>query len=195
MGLPHRLQEKVRSLDLPETLDRLRGASSFIDHVSEKKADWENRAFIRASLSDFRSVDQALYWDLGRREVHSPEKSPNPLVHLVYRMRRIAVYVRNAKMAEHDTTVPVWLLDEEKNLDIRVLLIDEVERYLLLEKRLLRSYSAEDISRTCEWFEENQRVFGAPLVINVGIWMYCEELCDVYAGRRKDGVASSGTTR
>src|SRR5689334_6906619 len=83
-GMPRSIEEPMTALELPETVDRLRGASYFLGHVSADDPVWRSRVFLRAGLSEFRSAAQALHWDLGRRSVHSPEKSTNPLVHLVF---------------------------------------------------------------------------------------------------------------
>ncbi len=180
-GLPAYIGEPLEALRLPETLDRLRGASRFLGEVSSHNDDWLNRAYLRAGLSEFRSVAQALHWDLGRREVHSPEKSRNPLIHLIFRLRRLTVYVANAPTAHREVTAVFRIFDEEHSKNIRVLLIDGIESYLRREKMV--NYEKADVSKLCDWFESNQRQYGASQVLYAGVLQYCEELCWVYSVR------------
>ncbi len=78
-------------------------------------------------------------------------------------------------------------------VDVPVLLIEDAAGYFLRERRLLQTYEPKHISLACQWFEENQLKYGAELLLDVGILMYCEELCDVYS-QRADQVASSRST-
>src|SRR4051812_43102557 len=88
-GLPPYIEEPLSKLRLSETLDRLRASSLFLGEVGPSEKPWEDRAYLRAALSEFRSVKQALRWDLGSSQsLHSPQNSRNPLIHLVYRLRR-----------------------------------------------------------------------------------------------------------
>lgn len=190
-GLPSWLVKQIEPLDLPETLDRLRGAGNFIGQVSVEGEDWKNRALFRAALSEFRSVKEALRWDLGTGEYYSPTRSKNPLVHFIFRMRRVAVYLANASMQRHETSYPVMFFDEEVVVDRPVLMIRDVERYFRFETGLLKDYREADVARICDWFEENQRKYGAAHVIDVGIQVYGEELCTFYAHRGQKETAAT----
>lgn len=189
MGLPDYIAEPLAALQLPETLDRLRAASLFLSQVSPTEADWKNRAYFRAGLSEFRSVPQALHWDLGRRQVHSPERSRNPLVHLVLRLRRLAVYVANARTSESEVKAEFEFRDVKTTADIKILLIEDVRGYLSRER--LDGYRAEDVGRLCDWFEENQREYGASFVLDIGVMQYCQELVEVYRDRTAETNAES----
>lgn len=178
-GLPHFVEERLSQLPLPETRDRLRAASLFFDEVSPSSKDWENRGYLRAGFSEFRSLAQALFWDLGHRRVYSPDKSRNPLVHLVLRLRRVAVYVANARTESQDVTATIAFGDRSHEASIQILLIRDVEAYLRHEK--LSHYSDKDITRICAWFDENQAIYGAPQVLSVGVGVFALELCDEYA--------------
>jgi len=180
-GIPAHYEKKLRPLDLPETLDRLKGAGRFVDEVSPQKDEWLNRAYLRGGLSEFRSVAQALHWDIGRRQVFSPEKSSNPLIHLIFRLRRVAVYLGNAETTEKEVEVTFRIFEKDRETTRRVLLLAEVEQYLRQEN--LSEYRDEDISRICSWFNRNQSEFGAPHVFLCGILQYCNELLDVYSDR------------
>lgn len=180
-GLPQFVEEPLKACCLPNTVDRLRAASLFLGEVGPSRPDWENRAYLRAGFSEFRSVAQALHWDLGRREVHSPDKSRNPLVHLVFRLRRLTVYVANAPTAEREVTARFRAFDEDHSVDISVLLIDGIEQYISREN--MKDYRLGDVERICEWFDINQRQFGAPQVLDIGVMLYAQELADVYASR------------
>ncbi len=185
-GLPPFIEEPLTKLKLPETVDRLRAASLFLGEVGPSDKPWEDRAYLRAALSEFRSVTQALRWDLGTSQgLHSPQKSRNPLIHAVYRLRRLAVYVANAPTKEREVTASIQVFDKTHQAEIKVLLIDDVERYLRLGN--LKDYKPEDVSRISNWIEENQRVYGAPQVLDVGVQQYCQELCDVYENRASSG--------
>lgn len=180
-GMPPFVEEPLAAVRLPETVDRLRGASLFLGHVSAEDPEWRSLAYLRAGLSEFRSVAQALNWDLGRRPVHSPHKSTNPLVHLVFRLRRLAVYVANARTSTRDVTASITLGDRTTSADIKVLLIDDLHGYLTRER--LDTYHPEDIRRVCEWFDQEQKQWGASQVLDVGVLQYCQELVAVYGDR------------
>lgn len=180
-GIPPYIEEPLAQVRLPETLDRLRAASLFLGHVSAEDPEWRSRAYLRAGLSEFRSVAQALHWDLGRRAVHSPEKSRNPLIHLVFRLRRLAVYVANARTSPREVTASITLGDHTTAADISILLIDDLRGYLTRER--LDAYRTEDIVRLCEWFDNEQQQWGASQVLDIGVLQYCQELVDVYAAR------------
>lgn len=178
-GLPSVLEKRLCQLRLPETLDRLRAVSYFLGHVGAGEEDWLNRGRLRAALSEFRSVREALRWDIDNPEsVHGPGRSANPLVHLVYRLRRIAVYVDNVDTSQETVTATIKFDDRDHHADVEVILIEDIEAYL--RKENLKDYADDDISRICDWFEVNQRIFGAPQVLEVGVMQYCEELCRIY---------------
>lgn len=179
--MPPFVEEPLASLGVPESLDRLKAATLLLNEMSPENDAWLNRAYLRAGLSEFRSVAQALHWDLGRRRVHSPEKSRNPLVHLVFRLRRVAVYVANVATSEQQVTATLRFGDSETSADIKILLIPRLEEYL--RKEDLSRYSDEDISRICRWFDANQEVYGAPQVLSTGVLVYAQELAEVYADR------------
>lgn len=183
MGMPADVEKELKQIQLPETLDRLKGACRFLDEVSSAKEMWLNHAYLRAGLSEFRQVAQSLYWDIGRRKVHSPEESKNPLVHLVFRLRRIAVYLENISTKEHETSVVFHFDGEDHNANVRVLLIDNVKSYL--ESENLDKYKNEDINRICDWFEEIQPKYGASAILSIGVLLYCLELCEVYSNRKE----------
>jgi hypothetical protein len=144
-GLPHFVEDPLSKLQLPETLDRLKSASWLLDEVSASMKEWQNRGFLRAGLSEFRSVAQALHWDLGRREVYAPEKSRNPLVHLVVRLRRVAVYLANAPTATQSVIAAITFGEQSTESEIEILLIADLERFLRADN--LGGYRDEDISR------------------------------------------------
>lgn len=182
MGLPPYIEEPLAGLNLPETLDRLKATSLFLGNVSSSKSMWKNYAYLRASFSEFRSVHQALYWDLGRDcQVHSPLKSSNPLVHLIFRLRRLAVYVASAPTSEGEVSVEFCELKATTRVDIKIILIDDLYNYLIREK--LTDYHSEDIQQICEWFNKNQYIHGASHIFNVGVMQYCQELAEVYSDR------------
>jgi hypothetical protein len=178
-GLPHFVEEQLSRLPLPETRDRLRSASWLFDEISTSSKDWQNRGFLRAGLSEFRSTAQALFWDLGRRDVYSPAKSRNPLVHLVLRLRRVAVYVANAQTETTDVSATISFGENSHESIIPILLIREIEKYLRRER--LTAYRDSDISRICAWFDTNQAIYGAPQVLSVGVGVFALDLCEHYA--------------
>ena len=181
MNLPVSIDGPLSKLKLPETLDRLRAANRFLAEVSATEKDWINRGYLRAGLNEFRSVDEALRWDLGHRSGHIPTKSRNPLVHLLYRLRRLTVYVANAPTKERQVTATLRMGDATHQADIKILLIPDIESYVRQEN--LDAYRSEDITQLCKWFEDNQQVYGAPQVLETGVSLYCLELCDLYADR------------
>jgi hypothetical protein len=180
-NLPAFIDEPLSKLELPETLDRVRSAHRFLAEVSATEKDWINRGYLRAGLSEFRSVDEALRWDLGNRGGHIPTKSRNPLVHLLYRLRRLTVYVANAPIKEQQVTAKLQLGDMTHEADIKLLVIPDIEKYV--RQGNIDAYRAEDMEQVCSWFEENQKVYGAPQVLETGVGLYCQELCEIYANR------------
>ena len=184
--LPAFVDVPLSKLQLPETLDRVRSAHRFLAEVSATEKDWINRGHLRAGLSEFRSVDEALRWDLGNRGGHIPTRSRNPLIHLLYRLRRLTVYVANAPTKEQQVTAKLQLGDKVHEADIKILLIPDIEQYVRQEN--LDAYRAADIAQICAWFEDNQKVYGAPQVLETGVGLYCQELCHVYADRASLGI-------
>ena len=180
-GMPPFVEGPLVALHLPETVDRLQAASFFLGHVSVNEPAWHSRGYLRAGLSEFRSVAQALHWDLGRREVHSPEKSVNPLVHLLFRLRRLAVYVAKPQTSSRAVTASFTLGDRTMSSENRVLLIDDIRGYLRREH--LDSYRPEDIERICQWFDDEQKEWGASQVLDIGVLQYGQELAAIYADR------------
>jgi hypothetical protein len=180
-GLPPFVAEPLAAVNLPESADRLEAASFFLGHVSANDSIARSHAYLRAGLSEFRSVAHALYWDIGHREVHTPEKSRNPLVHLVFRLRRVAVYVANAPTSRREVTATLSLGDNTTSAEIQLLLIDDIHGYLKRER--LDAYQPEDIRRVCEWFDDAQQRWGASQILDIGVCQFAQELADVYAGR------------
>lgn len=177
-GIPNWIDEPLAALGLPEAYDRLRGAVLMLDKIGAEDPVWQQRAYLRAGLSEFRSVPQALHWDLGRRDVHRPEDSRNPLVHLVWRLRRITVYVANAPTEQREVSATLTLGGNSMEHDIPILLIRDLGAYLRREK--FKDYRPGDLAALCDWFEVNQAGYGAPLLLSVGVLQYCQELCEVY---------------
>lgn len=182
--MPPFVEEPFKNLRLPETLDRLKAASRLLGEMEASKEPWLNRGYLRSGLSEFRSVAQALHWDLGRRLVHSPEKSKNPLVHLVFRLRRVAVYLANAPTMEREVTATLEFEGRHTSAEVKIILIENIERYVRHEE--LTGYTEGDITRVCNWFEKNQREYGAPQVLDIGVLVYAQELIEVYANRAHD---------
>jgi hypothetical protein len=180
-GMPAFVEDPLAAVRLPETVDRLRAASFFLGHVSAEDPPWRSRAYLRAGLNEFRSVAQSLNWDMGRRDVHSPEKSTNPLVHLVFRLRRLAVYVANAKTSPREVTASLTIGELTTSADIKILLIDNLRGYISQER--LSAYHPEDIARICDWFDEAQQQWGASQLLDIGVLQYCQELAAVYRDR------------
>jgi len=183
MGMPSDIEKDLKALNLPHTLDRLKGACRFLDEVSATKEKWLNRAYLRAGLNEFQKVGQALNWDLGNRKLYYPVKSKNPLIHLVFRLRRITIYSKNISTKEHETSVTFSFDGEDHNADIRVLLIHDLKSSL--ESENLDKYRDQDLDKLCNWFEKNQLNFGAPNVLSIGVLLYCLELCEVYKNRKE----------
>jgi hypothetical protein len=180
-GLPPFVEEPLVAAGLPETTDRLQAASFFLGHIAAEDPTWRSRAYLRAGLSEFRSAAQALYWDIGRRDVHTPDKSTNPLVHLVFRLRRLAIYVANARTSPRDVTASLTLGNRTTSVEIKLLLIENLYGYLQQER--LDSYRPEDIQRICVWFDDAQRQWGASQVLDIGVLQFCQELTNIYADR------------
>jgi hypothetical protein len=81
--------------------------------------------------------------------------SKNPLVHLMWRLRRINVYVSNPEFDHYETTL-YWADEKAENNEInyKTLVIREIEHFYRLEN--LKDYKGEDINMICEWFENVQ---------------------------------------
>lgn len=180
-GLHHSIDDKLSKLQLPETYDRLRTASMLFSDVTESKQPWLSKGYLRAALSEFRSVPQALRWDIGGQKFYSPKESKNPLVHLVLRLRRLTVYVASVSTAEERVIGNFAFGDREYTEETSIVILTDIHRYVGLDK--LIGYEPSDVKAICDWFDENQRVFGAEHVLNIGLMQYCEELCEHYKAR------------
>jgi len=179
-GMDGKYKEALNSLNIPETTDRLKASALFFSECSQTKDKWKNRSYLRAGLSEFRSVNQALRWDNGGSTKNIPtlNKSKNPLIHLMWRLRRIHVYVKNPDFDKHETTL-VLPDDDEFEYTYEALILKDLEKHFRKEK--LVDYRDEDISKICNWFESVQYRFGAPEVFIQGVHSYSEELIDLYS--------------
>jgi hypothetical protein len=143
--------------------------------------DWLNRAYLRSGLNEFQKVAQPLRKDLPHGAyIHGPEESDNPLVHIVYRMRRIEVYKRSVATSDEIANVATQWGDEVSDHAVQILLLNDLQRYLMQEK-WTKLYDVEIVEQACDWFEKNQRQFGASWILKVAIMQYCEELHSHYA--------------
>lgn len=181
MGLPANFETDLYNLKLYETLDRLKGACRFLDKVSAEKESWLNRAYIRAGLSEFRSAKQALLWDLSDRTVYDPTMSKNPLVHLAFRLRRVAVYVENLSTYSSPTSVSIFFDGENHTANINILLIRDLANSL--KKETLDKYHKDDIANICDWFNACQNRIGAGATLSLGVMLYSQELFEYYSNK------------
>lgn len=178
-GLPNDAIDGLGSLNMPHTLNRIRGATYLFEEVSASNKDWQNQSFLRAGFSEFRSVKDALAWDLGRQRNFTPEESKNPLVHFLYRMRRISVYLGSPETESEWVEIPTRWDGKDSKWPAQIVKLKKVEEYLRREK--LDRYQSSDISGICEWIERMQSGFGISTVLVVGIYFYAIELIDHYS--------------
>jgi len=179
MGIDGEYVEALKKLDIPETTDRLQASALLFYKCSKATKIWKNRGFLRAGLSEFRSINQALRWDNGgsTKNITTLDKSKNPLIHFMWRLRRINVYVQNP---EFDTNITTLVLPNNDDFEYsyQALVLKDVEEYF--RKENLKDYKDEDITRICNWFSEIQYRFGAPEVFRQGLQSYAQTLINLY---------------
>lgn len=166
---------------MEEFYQRTQAALMFVLKTDAETESWINEAYIRAGLNEFYSLE-----DAARRafrcmgQVRTPptlRESFNPLVHLMYSLRRINVHVKPSTASVGEIHVQ---LNNPNNLQEftwdAVMLSDKTESDLLSHGDVKMHYRHEDIKKAMAWVLQNQKAFGIGQVFRQGIEAYCREV-------------------
>lgn len=185
-GLDRDLICKMQELDcFPETLDRARGAAVLFHCASAQHECWRDEAFIRAGLADFSSMNDSLVRDLrqaGRAKARfNFRDSENPLIHLMWLLRNINIHASRSQTETAKATV-VSRLGSPHEYSYSIPVIVNLSTEHLLERKETRKYYHErDLVSVVEWFNQNQRKFGAPDLLVRGVECRCNEMLELYS--------------
>jgi len=142
---------------------------------------WHDEAFIRAGLSEFRSVEQTASREhkLGECPGRFPAiaDSKNPLLHLMLLLRHATVHTRSVETSRHDTSVISTFGGDAHEVKYTTSVLTGIDVEQLLERRETRqSYVRSDLEGVAEWFLERQQTFGCHEVFRAGVDIYCREI-------------------
>ncbi|MBN8884610.1 MAG: hypothetical protein J0I77_02710 [Rudaea sp.] len=170
-----------------ETLDRARGSVMLLHNAPTGDETWRAEAYIRGGLAEFGAMGDALSRDLhiaSRIErPHAPLLSKNPLIHLLCAMRNVEIHTAPSKALSSKANVTLRHPDgSDSDSELPIVLIKDLRVARLLAKReVRRRYKREHFEMIVEWFNEKQKVFGAPYLMGRGVEIYCSEILLTHA--------------
>jgi len=170
---------------LAETYGRARGATLLFCNVSGEREAWEDEAYVRAGLCEFKSLESSARCE--HKRASKPGKLPlirdsrNPLLHLMLLLRHATVHTRTLVTSRHETTVVSKLGGEPHDHTYTTAILDGIDVDQLWARReTRRAYDRVQIESVAAWFLERQCVFGCHEVFGAGVDEYCRELLACY---------------
>jgi hypothetical protein len=163
--------------EMPETLARLKSAILFAGVAGKQTELWRVSAYLRASLSDFCSVEEMQQTDHPSKRTFKIEASPDPLLHLLELLRHLNVHVRGVESKSHSINVQF----KEQSSEMEIHVIADLVVQDLSGLRNGKRYFREDLQRMLDWFNESQLYWGAGDIIVLGANRLGSAICNHYA--------------
>lgn len=170
--LPDKIEKAIGGL--PETSTRFLAALKFCWYASgtsdvlfadEPKATRLREAFLRASLSEFVSIEDTLKRDLETLEIpDTPIRIfdlKHPLVHIMRVLRNLEIHLTSHQLSHSKKDVVMVVGETEHQTQTTVWTIDDltVERFQR-PRGVKEHYSSREIEAMVKWFNAAQRDWG-----------------------------------
>lgn len=171
--------------DLINVKERARAARMFFVGQCASGEAWRLSAHLRAGLSEYVSMSEALNVDCRKLGLGKPPKlligSANPIVFAMYLIRNINVHASCTSSDFRKSSI-IWNDPQNpKEIDIDIgILNDDFESQLLNYKDARKLCSEEDILRICDWIKTKQLEFGVGHLLNKGLSCYFREIIEWY---------------
>lgn len=193
------LEENMASL--PETWARADAALRFCWYISqgterlhadEPRATRLREAFLRACLTEYRSMEEVLPRDLDAIAINTPalkiHQIENPLVHLMKEVRNFEIHLASSALTPNKIKVIVRWQNEELEHESTIWVTEPltVQKFNGLDNA--RYYSATDIKAMVDWFNDAQQEWGVHHLAFLAVKTYCEELVTYYELQSTQGT-------
>jgi hypothetical protein len=184
-------EEKAKAIGLLEAVfQRVEGALFFAAKFHGEAHEWHKLALLRASFSEFASIEEVLPDDLQRAGISVPPfsigRTANPLFHLLKQLRNYNMHIasstvgetepRKVRFGKHDPLDAKSTIEYDDTEPV-------VENLNLVEFNRLREsarYSEDDKQRMLEWFNNAQRKWGVNHLVYLAVNQYCDLLISRY---------------
>lgn len=184
---------------LSRTVERIENATKFAWfaatdseslHCHEAQEPTLREGFLRASLTEFVSIEDILNLDLKQAGLSAkPFKlndSRKPHLHLIRELRNLEVHLFHHKLSVSQKE-RLWgsrsQPESAKPFTTDVWCWDGVTIQAFSRLRNARNYSDVEIAEMVEWFNRSQKEWGVAEIILKVIKDYCRELATTYYGR------------
>ena len=137
-------------------------------------------AYLRASLGEYVSMEETAKRDfallgLGQTPPMMGD-SENPLVHACRELRNLNFHLASSRIAE-DSKPAIWHFDgKDHQLDYSLTLVEGFTVGQFMSLRNAKYYHPKDVQSLVEWFNNEQREWGAPHLLVLAISHYASEL-------------------
>jgi hypothetical protein len=177
---------KIALQKFNQVLDRVEGSLKFLYLFSQEKDSVIKRAFLRATLAEFVSIEEILPNDLQNNNIKTcPFKikdSQNPLFHILKQLRNYNIHLGNSGLNLSDK-VRVFIDSAEFLKNGEVLEWDAtftiIDNFNLSEFNKLKDakhFEDNDKISMINWFNQNQNIWGVSHVLHLALQIYCDEI-------------------
>jgi len=183
--------------ELPETYDRADAAVKFCWFVGgpaerlcckEDDTMTTRQAFLRAALSEFASMEEALKRDLVSIGIKDRcmkiTDSRNPLLHIVKQLRNLEIHLRSGAISSQRQRALLQNLKKpesvsEQNLTIWVM--DDLTTEQFDNLRGAHLYRENDRNELISWFNQAQKAWGLDEIVFRAVLSFGQELIERYS--------------
>lgn len=173
-----------------EVLERVEAVLKFLYHFSPENNPVIKKAYLRAALSEFVSIEEVLSNDLNKNKIGMNvlkiKDTENPLFHLLKQLRNYNIHLGNSKIAYSDP-VPVLRGNKERIDNGEAISWDEefaiIDNFCIADFNKLRDskyFKDYDKKIMIDWFNKNQNIWGVSHLIFLATALYCDEIIAKY---------------
>ena len=186
-SLPRDLESRLTLL--PEVQARALAAIHFAfkvtidrDHLGTTEAHETviREAYLRAALAEFASLDEAADKDFEQLPLagQAPRQalSLNPLVHAFRLLRHLNTHLSRSSFTVNSRRASIELGNQIHEVDYHLWLVNGFSASALGSLRNARYYAPSELDALAEWFNAEQREWGAPHMLLLATRCYCEQL-------------------
>lgn len=153
-------------------------------HAKGENLRWRREACLRAALSEYVSIDNAVRVDAeaqGLREAPVAIRSPHPAIHLVRELRNLELHLSPSRLIQDRRTYLYRWEGMEKSLDSEILLIDDLTIGRLRSLDNVRHYRLAEFAAAVDWFNREQEAWGVVEVLRVVTTRRAEEVVEAFS--------------
>lgn len=190
--LERNIEDKM--LVFPQTYSRAEGAMRFCWFITgdEKtlfhgEIDKRNRlreSFLRASLAEFVSMEEALVRDLDNigsfKSALKINDNSNPLLHILRELRNLEIHLTSSTLSAEQREF-VWKPEgEERKIVKNVWSIDNLKASDFLQLKNAKNYDSSELKAAANRFLIEQKKWGVNELLLRGINSFCEEIVNKF---------------